>query len=128
MFYKSTRSNETAKATAAQVIKQGLATDGGLFVPESLPTLTMDEIQALCKESYPVRAAKVLSKFLTDYTYEELRAARVKNAKYGREDCLMTFEDFLKWLLFALFLCYLRFHPFYKHFQNLPWLLEFYNS
>jgi len=72
MFYKSTRSNEAAKATAAQVIKQGLANDGGLFVPESLPTLTMDEIIALCKESYPVRAAKVLSKFLTDYTYEEL--------------------------------------------------------
>ncbi|MBQ9805405.1 MAG: threonine synthase [Clostridia bacterium] len=72
MFYKSTRSNETAKATAAEVIKQGLANDGGLFVPESLPTLTMEEIQELCKESYPVRAAKVLSKFLTDYTYEEL--------------------------------------------------------
>ena len=32
-----------------------------------------------------------------DYTYEELRAARVKNEKYGREDCLMTFEDFLKY-------------------------------
>ncbi len=74
MFYKSTRSQEKATATAAQVIKQGLANDGGLFVPESIPTLTADEIQALCKESYPVRAAKVLSKFLTDYTYDELLA------------------------------------------------------
>ena len=74
MFYKSTRSNEQATATAAQVIKQGLANDGGLFVPESIPTLTMDEIQALCKESYPVRAATILSKFLSDYTYEELLA------------------------------------------------------
>ncbi len=34
---------------------------------------------------------------IADYTYEELRAARVKNAKYEREDCLMTFEDFLKY-------------------------------
>lgn len=74
MFFKSTRSTEKATATAAQVIKQGLANDGGLFVPESIPSLTMDEIQALCKESYPVRAATVLSKFLTDYTYEELLA------------------------------------------------------
>ena len=74
MFYKSTRSNETARLTAAQVIKQGLAEDGGLFVPDSIPTLTADEIAALCKESYPVRAAKILSKFLTDYTYEELLA------------------------------------------------------
>ena len=34
---------------------------------------------------------------IADYTYEELRAARVKNLKYGREDVLMTFEDFLKY-------------------------------
>lgn len=74
MFYKSTRSNEKAVATAAEVIKQGLASDGGLFVPDEIPALTESEIAALCKESYPVRAAKILSKFLTDYTYEELLA------------------------------------------------------
>jgi len=74
MFYKSTRSSEPAKFSAAQVIKQGLAEDGGLFVPASLPTFSADELQALCKDTYPVRAAKVLSKFLTDYTYEELLA------------------------------------------------------
>lgn len=74
MFYKSTRSNEAAVASAAQVIKQGLANDGGLFVPESIPTLTLEEVQALCKEDYPVRAATILSKFLSDYTYEELLA------------------------------------------------------
>ena len=74
MLYKNTRSNKKATATAAKVIKQGLAEDGGLFVPESVPTLTLDEIKALCNESYPVRAATVLSKFLTDYTYEELLA------------------------------------------------------
>ncbi|MBQ9805050.1 MAG: threonine synthase [Clostridia bacterium] len=74
MLYKSTRSQNAANASAAQIIKQGLAEDGGLFVPESVPSLSMDEIVALCKESYPVRAAKILSKFLTDYTYEELLA------------------------------------------------------
>ncbi len=97
MFYKSTRSNETAKATAAQVIKQGLANDGGLFVPESLPTLTMEEIQALCKESYPVRAAKVLSKFLTDYTYEELlsdcREAYAESSFVGGAAPLVNIHD-----------------------------------
>ena len=82
MFYKSTRSNEKATATAAQVIKQGLASDGGLFVPDSIPTLTAEEIQALCKQSYPVRAASVLSKFLTDYTYEELL-----------EDCTAAYDE-----------------------------------
>ena len=72
MLYKSTRSTEKATATSAQIIKQGLAADGGLFVPESIPELSMEEIRALCNESYPVRAAKILSKFLTDYNYEEL--------------------------------------------------------
>ena len=50
----------------------GLAPDGGLFIPESIPALTTEEIAALCKDTYPVRAAKILGKFLTDYTYEEL--------------------------------------------------------
>ena len=72
MLYKSTRSQAAATHTAAQIIKQGLATDGGLFVPEMIPTLTMDEIKSLCNETYPVRAARILAKFLDDYTYEEL--------------------------------------------------------
>ncbi len=74
MLYKSTRSQNAANASAAQVIKQGLAEDGGLFVPECIPALSLDEIQELCSASYPVRAAKILSKFLTDYTYDELLA------------------------------------------------------
>ena len=74
MLYKSTRSQAAATHSAAQIIKQGLAADGGLFVPEKIPPLTMHEIEALCHESYPVRAAKILAKFLSDYTYEELLA------------------------------------------------------
>lgn len=74
MLYQSTRDAFESKVTSATAIKQGLAADGGLFVPESIPTLTEGEITALCKETYPVRAAKILSKFLSDYTYEELLA------------------------------------------------------
>ena len=73
MFYYSTRDpKKSKKYTSAEIIKQGLADDGGLFIPESVPALTKDEVMALCSDSYPVRAAKILSKFLTDYTYEEL--------------------------------------------------------
>ncbi|MBO7310371.1 MAG: threonine synthase, partial [Clostridia bacterium] len=46
--------------------------DGGLFVPDSLPTISREEIEKMCGMSYPERAATVLSKFLTDYTFEEL--------------------------------------------------------
>ena len=72
MMYQSTRDSAHKKYSAAEVIKMGLAPDGGLFIPETIPALTAEEITALCGESYPVRAAKILGKFLTDYTYEEL--------------------------------------------------------
>lgn len=72
MNYQSTRGRSGESLSSAQIIKQGLALDGGLFIPESIPTLSLDEIQALCSNSYPERAAKILSKFLTDYTYDEL--------------------------------------------------------
>ena len=74
MNYTSTRGKSGEVLSAAQIIKQGLALDGGLFVPESIPALTENEVQALCKMSYPERAATVLSKYLSEYTYEELLA------------------------------------------------------
>ncbi len=72
MNYQSTRGKSGESLTSAQIIKQGLALDGGLFIPDEIPTLTHDEIKALCPLSYPERAAMILSKYLTDYTYDEL--------------------------------------------------------
>ena len=72
MNFQSTRDVNSTKYTSAQVIKQGLACDGGLFVPDTIPTLTKEEILDYASLSYPELAATILSKFLTDYTYEEL--------------------------------------------------------
>ena len=72
MKFTSTRGRSGEQLSAAQIIKQGLALDGGLFVPEEIPALTEEEVCALCKMSYPERAATILAKYLTDYTYEEL--------------------------------------------------------
>ncbi len=72
MNYKSTRGQSGESLTSAQAIKQGLALDGGLFIPDEIPALTLDEIKSLCPLSYPERAARILSKYLTDYTYDEL--------------------------------------------------------
>ena len=38
LYYKSTR-NSNLKVTASEAILKGLAPDGGLFVPESIPSL-----------------------------------------------------------------------------------------
>ncbi len=72
MMYQSTRDPSHKKYSATEVIKMGLAPDGGLFIPETIPALTTDELSLLCADTYPVRAAKILGKFLTDYTYDEL--------------------------------------------------------
>ena len=72
MNYQSTRGKSGESLSSAQIIKQGLALDGGLFIPDEIPSLTFDEIKALCPLSYPERAAKILSKYLTDYSFDEL--------------------------------------------------------
>ena len=73
MNYISTRGG-SAPVTSAYAIKKGLSEDGGLYMPECIPALTGDEIRSLVDKDYCDRAVFVLSKFLTDYTQEELRA------------------------------------------------------
>ena len=72
MKYISTRGAHADGVTSAYAIKVGLASDGGLFMPESIPSVDLDFIKELSALSYPERAAKVLSLFLTDYDYDEL--------------------------------------------------------
>ena len=74
MNYCSTRDPAAAPKSAAEVIKQGLADDGGLYLPVTLPSLTGSDIQLLRSMDYAARAAIILGKFLTDYTPEELLA------------------------------------------------------
>ncbi len=72
MKYVSTRGG-VEEVSSAQAIKQGLAGDGGLFMPSDIPLLTEEALAKLIKMSYPERAAYVLSMFLSDeYTYDEL--------------------------------------------------------
>ncbi len=72
MLYNSTRS-ENYSCSSAQAIKQGLAPDGGLFVPESFPAFSIEEIGGFKDLSYRERAIKILSRFLTDFTEDEIK-------------------------------------------------------
>jgi threonine synthase len=69
--YKSTR-NSSETATASQAILKGLAENGGLFVPDSIPALDVD-LNDLAKMSYREVAYEVMSRMLTDFTEEELK-------------------------------------------------------
>ncbi len=55
----------------------GLADDGGLFVPEEIPKLSVS-MDALKKMSYQETAYTVMKEFLTDFTEEELRSCIAK--------------------------------------------------
>jgi threonine synthase len=61
----------------------GLASDGGLYVPEHWPTLTGDEIAALAGLSYAETAVRIMTPFVGDALGEdELRT--MCEAAYGR--------------------------------------------
>ena len=85
LMYKSTRSNETA--TASQAILKGLASDGGLFVPVTLPKLSVD-IDELKTMSYQEVAYVVMKEFLTDFTEEELKNCinKAYDSKFDTEE------------------------------------------
>lgn len=86
--YSSTRGNGV-KLDSAQAIIQGLATDGGLFVPDSLPKVDASFIAALQELTYEERAAKVLGLFLTDYTEEEVKGCVTRAYGNGKFDDAM---------------------------------------
>ena len=71
LLYSSTRNGEE-KVTASKAILKGLADDGGLFVPESIPKLDVT-IEELAKMSYQETAYAVMKLFFTDFTEEELK-------------------------------------------------------
>ncbi len=71
MYYKSTR-DSSVNVSSAQAIAQGISKDGGLFVPDHIPEITMDELKAMGDMSYRERAAAVFGKYLTDFTDAEI--------------------------------------------------------
>ena len=72
MRYISTRNSKMEGVRSAYAIKTGLAPDGGLYMPENIPSLSKEEILSLVDMNYTERASLILSKFLSDYTLDEL--------------------------------------------------------
>ncbi len=77
MFYHSTRSKE-GKVDSAQAVLSGLAPDGGLYVPEQLPTI---DVAACLKEDTMSMATRIIGAMLPDI---ENMPALVKRAYTGK--------------------------------------------
>ena len=93
-LYKSTRS-DSKTFTASEAILKGLADDGGLFVPTSIPALDVS-IEDLAKMDYKEVAYNVMKNFLSDFTEEELKDCinKAYDSKFDTEEIApLTFAD-----------------------------------
>lgn len=82
MLYNSTQNNERV-VSSAQAIAQGISEEGGLFVPQSFPKFSLDDIKDMLSMSYQKRAEAVFKCYLTDFTDDEI--ADCVNKAYTKE-------------------------------------------
>ena len=78
MKYISTRGQSPALGFS-DAVATGLAPDGGLYLPETLPTFTAADLVRLAPLSYPELCYEFLSRFATDIPADTLRALVAKS-------------------------------------------------
>lgn len=83
MKYISTRGG-MEPAPYSETLLEGLAPDGGLAVPEQLPSVDAAQLEAWRGLDYPALATEILGLFATDIPREEL--ARMCRAAYSPEN------------------------------------------
>lgn len=86
LTYQSTRGGESG-VTASRAILQGLAKDGGLFMPSWIPKLEVS-LKELSGMTYQETSYEVMKLFLTDFTEEELKSCidRAYDSKFDTEE------------------------------------------
>ena len=72
MEYISTRGNYK-KVSSAEAISLGMVPEGGLFVPNKVPELKLEQILAKKDSSYQELAQWIFNKFLTDFSESEIK-------------------------------------------------------
>lgn len=81
--YRDTRGLDTTRPSFTDAVVKGIANGGGLYVPETLPSLALNDILALSDLSYPERAARVFGWCGVDVAPE--RTLELMNAAYGNQ-------------------------------------------
>jgi len=72
MRYKSTR-GQIENLTFKEAVMMGLADDGGLLLPESIPTLTPGDLEMLASLAYPELAFQIINLFAGDIPSADLK-------------------------------------------------------
>lgn len=96
MLYCDTRAAQTPVLSFTDAVLQGIAPSGGLYVPEHLPKLSLDEICDLATCSYADLAAAVYQAFDVNVPAETI--TKLMHASYGdtfdtQEICPITSLD-----------------------------------
>jgi threonine synthase len=84
MFYYSSRDNNKNKFSFSDILLQGLANDGGLFVPEEYPKIDLEQLKHLSGLSYQDLAFSILSLFIGD-SIPSSDLKEIINAAYTEE-------------------------------------------
>lgn len=91
--YKSTRGNKKIYPFS-EILLKGTADDGGLFVPTSLPTLMLSELEQLQHTTYAEKARFIFELFRTDFTDESIE--RITNTAYNTSSETTTIAPLVK--------------------------------
>lgn len=90
MKYKSTR-NGSIYVSSSNAIIQGLSKDGGLFVPESIPTFQKSELDS--SYNYLDLAKIILKKYFTDFSIHQLDDSVMEAYKTFDVDDVVNFFE-----------------------------------
>ncbi|MEO6146227.1 MAG: threonine synthase, partial [Sulfuriferula sp.] len=73
MRYISTRGKAPAQ-TFTEILLGGLAPDGGLYLPETYPQFSRDDLERMREMNYRELAFEILSRYADDIPADDLRA------------------------------------------------------
>ena len=88
MLYRSTR-NERITVDSAQAVLNGLAPDGGLYVPETLPTV---DVEACLQEDTMAMATRLIGAMLPDIPNMETLISRAYTGKFSTGELTPTVD------------------------------------
>jgi threonine synthase len=103
MEYISTRNNQKV-FSFKDVFLKGLAPDGGLFIPNKIPSYTLQELEKFRNLSYKELASKIIFKFCSDeFNEQEIKDLVNDSYKNFRTDDVVMIRKLGKLNLLELF-------------------------
>lgn len=89
MRYISTRShNSSSNSNFSKVIMEGLSADGGLYIPQKIPTFSSSELENMVNMNYTELCAEVIFKYCgTCFTKEDIKNIAIDSYKnFGKNE------------------------------------------